>query len=112
MRKLFEDHAAGLISDENYTLFSGEYQSEQAKILQKLNVLDSKLEVQNDYQTNAEKLRELIREYLHIDKLTPFMLNKLIERIEVGQAEIVNGQNQQEITIVWRFAGTIDETVN
>jgi hypothetical protein len=31
LRKLFEDHAAGLISDENYTLYLGEYQSEQRK---------------------------------------------------------------------------------
>lgn len=107
LRKLFEDHATGLISDENYTLFSNEYQSEQAEILQKLNALDSKLEIQNDYQTNAEKLRELIRDYLQIDKLTPFMLNKLIERIKVGQAETVNGQNRQEITIVWRFTGAM-----
>ena len=107
LRKLFEDHAAGLIQNENYTLFSGEYQSEQAEILQKLNVLDSKLEVQNNYQTNAEKLRENIRDYLHIGKLTPFMLNKLIESIEIGQAEIANGQTQQEIIIVWRFAWEI-----
>ena len=37
-----------------------------------------------------------------IDNLTPFMLNKLIECIEIGQAEIVNGQSRQEITIIWR----------
>lgn len=42
-----------------------------------------------------------------IDNLTPFMLNKFIECIEIGQAEIVNGQSQQEITIIWRFAGAI-----
>ena len=65
------------------------------------------LEVQNDYQTNAEKLREIISDYLHITILTPFILNKLIERIEVGQAETVSGQKQQEITIVWRFAGEV-----
>ncbi len=105
--KLFEDHAAGLISNENYVAFTNRYQSEQTEILQKLNVLDYKLEVQNDYQTNSEKLRELIRDFLHIEKLTPFMLNKLIERVEIGQAKIVNEQKQQEITIVWRFVGEV-----
>jgi hypothetical protein len=83
------------LGDENYTLFSGEYQSEQAEILQKLSVNDSKLGAQNDYQTNTEKLREFIRDYLHINKLTPFILNKLIERIEVGHTEMVIGQHQQ-----------------
>jgi len=67
--------------------------------------IDSKLEVQNDNQTNAEKQRELILDYLHIDKLIPLMFNKLIERIEVGSQEVVGGQKQQEIRIVWRFVG-------
>ena len=33
------------------------------------------------------------------------MFNKLIERIEVGSQEVVGGQKQQEIRIVWRFVG-------
>ena len=105
--KLFEDHAAGLISDENYVSFTNRYQSEQVEVQGKIAFFNTKLEQQVDYQNSAEKLRELIRDYLHIDKLPPFMLHKLIERIEVGQAEIVNGQTVQDITIVWRFTGTI-----
>lgn len=105
--KLFEDHAAGLISDENYVAFTNRYQSEQAEIQSKLNALELRMNQQNDYQINAEKLREVIRDYLNIDTLTPFILNKLIEKIQVGQAKTVNGQEVQEITIVWRFAGTV-----
>jgi hypothetical protein len=62
---------------------------------------------QTDYQSNAEKLRDMIRDYLHIDKLTPYILNKLIERIEIGHPQTVDGQRQQKITIVWRFCGEI-----
>ena len=47
-----------------------------------------------------ETVEEIIS--FDIDKLTPFMLNKLIERIEIEHVEIVNGQSQQEITIIWR----------
>jgi len=40
-------------------------------------------------------------------ELTQLVLNKLIDRIEIGSQEIVDGQRQQEIRIVWRFAGEI-----
>jgi len=54
-------------------------------------VLDTKLEQQVDYQANAEQLRAAISEYLNIDILTPLILNKLIEKIQVGHVEKVDG---------------------
>jgi hypothetical protein len=100
-----KNRAAGLISDENYVTFTNRYQSEQAEIQEKIAVLDAKLDQQTDYQANAEQLREAISDYLNIDTLTPFILNKLIENIQVRHAETVNSQIVQEVTIVWRFAG-------
>jgi hypothetical protein len=44
---------------------------------------------------------------LNIDTLTPLILNKLIEKIRVGNNEKITGQEVQEITIVWRFAGEV-----
>ena len=105
--KLFEDHAAGLISDENYVAFTNRYQSEQLEIQGKIAVHDIRLEQQVDFQANAEQLRQAISDYLNIEAITPLILNKLIEKVHVGQVETVNGQAVQEITIVWRFAGII-----
>lgn len=105
--KLFEDHAAGLISDQNYVSFTNRYQSEQTEIQGKIAVLETKLEQQTDYEANAAQLREAISDYLNIESLTAFILNKLVEKIEVGQAEVVDGQPEQDITIVWQFAGEV-----
>ena len=68
-------------------------------------MLDTKLEQQVDYQASAEQLRQAISDYLNIDTLTPFILNKLIEKIQVGQVQTVNDQTVQEITIAWKFVG-------
>ncbi|MGI6249229.1 MAG: DUF4368 domain-containing protein [Acutalibacteraceae bacterium] len=51
--------------------------------------------------------RAATSDYLNIETLTPFILNKLIEKIQIGQAETVNGQAVQDATIVWRFAGEV-----
>jgi site-specific DNA recombinase len=106
--KLFEDHAAGLISDANYVSFTNRYQSEQTEIQGKIALLNTKLEQQTDYQANAEQLREAISVYLNIDSLSPFILNKLIENIQVSHVETINKKAMQEITIVWRFAGKFE----
>ncbi|MGI6247989.1 MAG: DUF4368 domain-containing protein [Acutalibacteraceae bacterium] len=55
----------------------------------------------------TRRLRHTISNYLNIDTLTPLILNKLIEKIRVGNNEKITGQEVQEITIVWRFAGEV-----
>ncbi|MFT9078470.1 recombinase family protein [Ethanoligenens sp.] len=107
LRRLFEEHAAGLLTDENYAAFTKQYQTEQADILRRMSALEARLAGQNDYRKNAEKLREALRDHLRIDRLTPLVLGKLVERIEVGQAEWVDGERRQEVVIGWRFAGVV-----
>ena len=36
-------------------------------------------------------------------------VNQLIERIEIGHSQKVNGVKQQEITIVYRFVGKVED---
>ena len=60
-----------------------------------------------DYAVQLEKLHEAAEDCLGVKELTPLVLNKLIDRIEIGSQEVVDGQRQQEIRIVWRFAGEI-----
>jgi hypothetical protein len=60
------------------------------------------------YAGQLEKLHEAVRDCLNIRELTPLVLNKLIDRIETGSQEVMDGQRQQEIRIVWRFAGEIE----
>ena len=107
LRKLFEDNAAGLVNDTNYSVMFKAYQNEQAETAERLQAIYAESARKDDYLHNAKKLRESIREYLEIRELTPFILNKLTERIEVGQLEIRNGQRYQELTIVWQFCGDI-----
>ena len=105
LRKLFEDNAKGLLDDRNYAVMMGEYQAEQAALTGKLAAIKTKLAEKEDYAGQLEKLHEAVREYLDIRELTPFVLNKLIDHVKIGTQEVVDGQRQQEIRIVWRFAG-------
>ena len=52
-------------------------------------------------------MRVLTLLYIFIPELPPLIFDKLIDRIEIGSQEVVDGQRQQEIRIVWRFAGEV-----
>ena len=73
----------------------------------KLSAIQSQLTEKEDYAGQLEKLHEAVRECLDIKELSPLVLNKLIDRIEIGSQEVVDVQRQQEIRIAWRFAGEI-----
>ena len=97
-----------MLSDQNYVAIMGAYQAEQAALTERLLEIKTQLAEKEDYAGQLEKLHDAVRDCLDIKELTPFVLNKLIDRIEVGSQEVVDGQRQQEIRIVWRFAGEIE----
>jgi len=107
LRKLFEDNAKGLLDDRNYEVMMGEYQAEQASLTGTLAAIKTQLAEKEDYAGQLEKLQTAIKDCLDVKELTPLVLNKLIDRIEVGSQEVIDGQRQQEIRIVWRFAGEV-----
>ena len=60
-----------------------------------------------DTADQLERLKQAVRECFDMTELTPLILNKLIERIEIGSLEAVDGQKQQTIVIAWRFARVV-----
>ena len=48
-----------------------------------------------------------VRKYTRAKKLTPRMLNELIQRIEVHQAERIDGEWVQKLTIYYNCIGAL-----
>ena len=49
-----------------------------------------------------------VRKYTRAKKLTPRMLNELIEKIEVHQSEKIDGKTVQKITIHYNCIGNVE----
>ena len=43
------------------------------------------------------------RECLNVTELTPFILNKLISKIEIGCLDMVDGEKQQVVSVEWKL---------
>lgn len=105
--RLYEDNVAGKINDERFSRMSLKYEEEQKELHDKIKALKSELEKESGKAVTAEMFISTVRKYTRARKLTPRMLNELIDHIEVHQAEKVNGEYFQKLTIHYNCIGSI-----
>lgn len=63
------------------------------------------------YNVQESEVRTVIREilqYVTIQELYETVLNRLINRILVGEVKKIDGQKIQKVRIVYNFVGQID----
>lgn len=106
--RMYEDNIAGKIDDERFAKMSRQYTLEQQELAEKAKELRAELDKAEDKAMTAELFIATVRKYTRAKKLTERMLNELIERIEVHQAEKVDGVQVQRLTIHYNCVGTIE----
>ena len=107
--KLYEDWAAGRISERNFAMLSEKYQVEQADVAARIEQAHTAMETAAKGAEDAGKWVELIRQYSSPTKLTAELVNALIEKITVHEAvKSADGSREQEVEIYYRFVGRID----
>ena len=107
--RMYEDWAAGRITEYNFNMLSGKYQSEQAELDEKIERLQSAIATESQNAADAEKWIALMKECVNPTELTAELLNMLIEKIVVHEAvKGEDGSREQEVEIFYRFIGKID----
>ena len=107
--KLYEDRANEKISEYNFSMLSQKYQSEQTELTEKCNTLQTEIEKSEQSVDDAQHWIDLIVKYTELSELTAPLLNELIEKIVVHEAEKDEyGNRIQEVEIYYRFIGKIE----
>ena len=105
--RLYEDNVAGKITDERFARMSSKYEAEQKELRDKIKALQDAVERTKSKTVTADMFISAVRKYTRARKLTPRMLNELIEKIEVHQAEKVDGVWQQKLSIHYHCVGVV-----
>jgi len=105
---IYEDNVSGKISDERFAKMSIKYECEQKEIQAKLKELQTELDNDQTKAVTSNMFLSSVRKYTRARKLTPRMLNELIEKIEVHQAEKIDGKTVQRLTIHYNCIGAIE----
>ena len=106
--RIYEDNVSGKLSDDRFAKMSRRYEEEQKELSEKIKKLRSEIEKQNSRATSTELFVSIVRKYTRARKLTPRMLNELVEKIEVYNAEKIDGEWVQRLRIHYNCVGEMN----
>ena len=106
--RIYEDNVSGKLSDDRFARMSRRYEEEQKELAEKIKALRAAIDKQNSQSMTTDMFISLVRKYTRARKLTPRMLNELIEKIEVFNAEKIDGVWEQRLRIHYNCVGVIE----
>lgn len=107
IQRLYEKQLLGEIADDRFKKLCDSYEAEQAELKEKVQTASETLGVKMKSTHNIEKFMTTIRKYTQLEKLTPKIINELIDKIIIHQP-IGRGKNRQiKLEIYYRFIGDI-----
>lgn len=109
---IYEDNISGKITDERFRNLSFNYDKEQKELKIKIEQLSKDIENTEKKDTDITKFISNVKKYTELTKLSPEILNELVEKIIIHQKEKVNGKKVQEIDIYYRGVGIISFPVS
>lgn len=105
--RIYEDNVSGKLSDDRFSKMSRRYEDEQKEISERIKTLRAEMDKLSSKAVTADMFISTVRKYTRAKVLTPRMLNELIDRIEVHQAEKIDGEWVQHLTIHYNCVGAI-----
>ena len=106
--KLYEDNAAGRLSSARMETFVSKYEREAEALEARIAALEQQTDAPGTAdRVSREKLDEMLRQITEIQELTPGLLFRLIDHIEIGQGYYEQGEHgrvkHQTVKIFYRF---------
>ena len=103
--KCFEDNATGKIGDEWFIHMTTKYSAEKEALRSKIHDIQEEQRSLVISEDSQERFILSVRKFMKIDKLTPTLMDELIDRIEVHEAEGKGKNRTQRVVIFYRFIG-------
>lgn len=105
INQLYEDKVTGELSAERFSRMLSTYENEQAALRTRIAELRETISAEKEKTDGAECFVRLVKEYSEITELTDEIVATFIERVEVFEPLIVDGEKKQRIRVVYNFIG-------
>ncbi len=104
---LYEDKALGKIPERRFEMMTERYNIEANRLQNEIDDIESYFKNVTEQEVSTEMFITVIKQYRNIKELTPQILSDCIEKVVVGERQLVNGEWQQQFDIYYRFVGLI-----
>ncbi|MFQ8601987.1 MAG: DUF4368 domain-containing protein, partial [Anaerovoracaceae bacterium] len=106
--RIYEDNILGKLSDDRYTRMASEYEAEQKELIALVESSEKELEKTNQATVDMKMLSQGLREFTDMKELTPTVVNKLIQRIEIHKNEKNHSHGHVKVDIYFTAVGLVD----
>ena len=96
-KRIYEDMVNGKLSEARFQMLSDDYEKEQAELREKIDILEDEIQQQEDQTENVDKFIRQAKKYLHLEKLTPAVLNDLVKAVYVHAPDNSSGHRVQDV---------------
>lgn len=106
--RMYEDRLSGLLPERKFRELAEKSEAEREKLTARLDEIKNQLESQETAEDNISQFMEIAKKYTDIQKLDAEILNRLIDKIVVGNKVKTPDGYTQNITIYYRFVGDLN----
>lgn len=101
----------GKLSEARFQMLADDYEKEQDELRERIDILEAEIQQQEDQTENVDKFIRQAKKYLHLEKLTPAVLNDLVKAVYVHAPDNSSGHRVQEVEISYNYIGIIPATL-
>lgn len=104
---LYQDKSKGILTEQRFMKMTEALEQEQAAGKARTQEIMDTLRAASGKNENVRRFISEIRECATITELDEAILNRLIDRITIGEVQTVNGEKIQQVKIKYNFVGEI-----
>ena len=106
-KRIYEDMVNGIINETRFKMLSEDYEKEQEELRQKIAILEEEIQNHEDQVENVDKFIHQAKKYLHLEKLTPTVLNDMVNAVYVHAPDKSSGHRMQDVEISYNYIGIL-----
>lgn len=110
-KRIYEDMVTGKLSEARFQMLSGDYEQEQAELRIQIDKLEEEIKNQENQADNVDKFIQQAKKYLYLEKLTPTILNDMVNAVYVHAPDKSSGHRVQEVEICYNYIGILPATL-
>lgn len=104
-KKIYEDNATNKLSDGRFAMLSSDYDAEQEKLQDRIDILITDINSSTEKQVNFYKFLILVKKYTEISELTYEVVREFIDKIIIYETD--KEAETRKIDIYYNFIGII-----
>lgn len=101
--QMYQDRLDGVITLQRFKELVAGDEEKQAKLQHELDALRAREKARENEFQSMQAFAEKVKQFGNITTLDKVLLNTLIDKIVIGERQLVDGEYTQEITIYYKF---------